>query len=154
MPDDAAAVPLDYAPPPARQRTRPVVWLAAALVLAALAGSVFPRKCGHELPGARIAAAKLDVAAIETALDAFEADAGRMPTSIEGLNALVRPPEGLDQWRGPYLRRGRVPTDPWGNAYVYDPTLANGGGRVSSPGPDAKPGTADDIPAVQFVPVR
>lgn len=45
---------------------------------------------------------------------------GSFPSTEEGLEALIRAPEGRsDRWRGPYLDRGEIPNDPWGNPYQY-----------------------------------
>ena len=59
---------------------------------------------------ARQTAAKTDISNLETALDAFEVDCGRFPSSEEGLGALVSVPllYGGGQERG--LRSGTVPT--------------------------------------------
>ena len=53
------------------------------------------------------------------ALETFKIDTGRYPTTEMGLAALETPPTGVSNWTGPYLRRGGVPLDPWGNAYIY-----------------------------------
>jgi len=49
-----------------------------------------------------------DIVGIEEALTLFRTQHGRLPTSEEGLAALV--PDYLD----------RLPIDPWGHAYLYD----------------------------------
>ncbi len=89
-------------------------------IIAILAAVVAPRFVGRT-EDARIAAAKADIAAIETALDAYEADNGNYPTSEQGFDALLNitniPPVPTN-WKGPYLKK-RVPKDPWGNPYVY-----------------------------------
>lgn len=91
-------------------------------------------------------AAKTDIAQIETALDAFEVDAGRFPSQAEGLNALTAQPAGVQVWRGPYVKR-RVPADPWGRPYVYRfPGAHNPNGYdLFSVGPDGREGGGDDV---------
>src|SRR2546421_840771 len=69
-------------------------------------------------PGARVTAAKSGIAALSTAVNLFEIDAGRYPTTEEGLDALVRAPKSLSGWHGPYVEK-RIPNDPWGRPYVY-----------------------------------
>ena len=65
--------------------------------------------------------AQMQIANLGTALDAFEIDVGRYPTTTEGLNALVvKPASHADRWAGPYLSGQRVPKDPWGMAYIYE----------------------------------
>jgi general secretion pathway protein G len=67
------------------------------------------------------AIAFLWIAEFKTALDAFEVDCGRYPSTSEGSSALItRPPNlGVDQWRGPYLQTHAIPSDPWGHQFVY-----------------------------------
>ena len=60
------------------------------------------------------------------ALSVFEINAGRFPTTEEGLAALVEKPEGSDlkEWEAT-LRAEQL--DPWGNpyGYRYPPTQQN-----------------------------
>ena len=114
-------------------------------ILAALAAMVVPRFTKRS-EQAKITAAKADIANLEVALDAFEVDCGRYPTTQEGLAALVTQPPGLTGWMGPYIKRG-VPKDPWGNPYQYrHPGLHNTEGYdLHSFGPDGQDGGEDDI---------
>ena len=119
--------------------------LLVLVILAVLAAVVVPKFTGRS-EQARVAAAKADISAIELQLDAFEIDAGRFPTTEEGLGALVNPPAQVRQWNGPYLKKG-IPIDPWGNPYVYRfPGQINPAGvDVFSYGPDGSEGGNDDI---------
>lgn len=57
----------------------------------------------------------------DTALEMFETDVGRYPTTREGLQLLssYAPPADIAKnWNGPYLRI-EPPLDPWGNPYRY-----------------------------------
>lgn len=121
--------------------------LLVLVILAVLAAVVAPKFTSRS-EQARNTAAATDIASLETALDAFEVDTGRFPTTDEGLAALVTEPAGIktDAWRGPYIKRG-VPKDPWGNAYTYQqPGRYNTRSfDLSSAGPDGQQGTADDI---------
>lgn len=93
---------------------------------------------------AAVQAARTDIATLELALDAFEIDTGRYPSTAEGIGALLTAPPGAGQWRGPYVRR--APRDPWGNSYAYRyPGRAPRAIEIWSFGPDGKDGTADDI---------
>ncbi len=94
---------------------------------------------------ARLAAAANHIANLEVALDLFLVDIGRYPTSAEGLAALLRQPDGLEGWRGPYVRS--LANDPWGRPYRYRcPGLHNEGTYdVWSVGPDGQEGSADDV---------
>ncbi len=90
--------------------------LLVLVILTALAAVVVP-KFTRRSEQARITAAITDIANIEVALDAFEIDTGRYPTSQEGLGALVVQPSNALEWKGPYIKRG-IPSDPWGNLYI------------------------------------
>ncbi len=67
--------------------------------------------------------AKIDIASLETALRLYKLDNGNYPTTEQGLDALVSPPETAPlptKWHeGGYLEKNRVPKDPWGNEFVY-----------------------------------
>lgn len=104
--------------------------------------------------GVKPAASGASLVSMRTALNAFAMDMGRMPTAAEGLGALLKPPPGAKNWRGPYISSvnwRQALTDPWGNPYRY---FVTGTGRyqqhtISSDGPDRTMGTADDL-KVQF----
>jgi general secretion pathway protein G len=70
-----------------------------------------------------------DFSALETALNLFRLDTGRLPTSDEGLQILINE----DDRSTGYL--SGLPKDPWGNAYkaFFKPS---GGLQIKSAGPD------------------
>ena len=90
---------------------------------------------------AKVTTAKVQVRALETALQTMELDIGRYPTEGEGLALLVQGDrKAVAGWTGPYLASG-VPLDPWGHPYVYEPpTDAAHAPKVHSLGSDGKPG--------------
>jgi len=118
--------------------------LVVIVILAILAAMVVPRFVGRS-EQARVAAAKGDISNLETALDAFEVDAGRYPTNEEGLAALMQAPGNVKSWKGPYVKR--APVDPWGNAYIYRfPGQVNKDSYdLFSTGPQGHEGGADNI---------
>jgi len=115
------------------------------VIIGVLAALVLPRLTGHA-EQTRTAAASADIATLKTALGKFEMAAGRYPTESEGLQALVQRPSSLPEsvnWqRG--LETRTVPTDPWGNDYVYR-RPSEGEYELFSMGPDGRPDTEDDI---------
>lgn len=119
--------------------------LLVLVIIVALAAIVVPRFAGRS-EQARVTAAHADLANLEVALDAFEVDATRYPTTDEGLRALVERPSEVREWHGPYLKRG-VPRDPWGNPYDYrSPGTHHAEGYdLHSWGPDGRDGGEDDI---------
>ena len=117
--------------------------LLVLVILAVLAMVVVPKFTGRS-EQARETAAKTDISHLETALDAFEVDCGRFPSTDEGLRVLIERPPNAQNWRGPYIKR--PPLDPWGNQYIYRfPGGHNANGYdLSSMGADGREGT-DDI---------
>ena len=99
---------------------------------------------------ARIGTSKTNIRGLEAALQIYQIDNGRYPSTEQGLEALVAKPSTAPEprrWRkGGYLQRGQLPQDGWGEAFQY----ANPGSHnpetidIWSLGPDSTPG-ADDI---------
>lgn len=114
------------------------------VILAVLAAAVVPRLAGRTQQ-ARISTAKMDISGnISVALDLFELDNGRYPTTEESLNALLTKPGSAKNWNGPYLKK--KPLDPWGNEYKYAcPGTHSNDYDLYSSGPDGSDGTSDDI---------
>src|SRR4051794_20445032 len=74
----------------------------------------------------RIARAKSDISGtLSVALDLFEQNMGRYPTSDEGLKVLAQT-NGDTRWKGPYIKSTLKP-DPWGHDYVYEFNADTGG---------------------------
>ena len=110
------------------------------IIIGILAAMVIPNLAGRS-EQARIAAAKADIDAnLSSSLDLFEIDIGKYPTSEQGLIALIENPSSGQEskWKGPYLKKKKVPLDPWGREYVYHaPGSHNTDGYdLSSLGPD------------------
>jgi general secretion pathway protein G len=53
------------------------------------------------------------------ALDQYQIDTGDYPFGTNGLQALIQPPTGVTNWRGPYLKADSLPLDPWKRPYIY-----------------------------------
>ena len=67
-------------------------------------------------------AAKSQVRLLEQSLADFYRDNDFYPTTDQGLQALTeKPTVGREprNWSGPYIEKGKVPLDPWGNEYQY-----------------------------------
>ncbi len=118
--------------------------LLVMIILTILAALVVPNFVGRSKK-AQITAAKTDISNIGLALDLFEQECGRYPSSQEGLAALRTSP-GDPKWAGPYLKTD-VPLDPWGHAYVYrSPGQQNKDSYdLYSCGPSGQDGGADNI---------
>ena len=97
---------------------------------------------------AKITAAKVQIDSIKTALSHFEIDVGRVPSTQEGLKALIEKPSEVfeDEWDGPYLAEGKLPKDPWKQEFVYkSPGEHSKYYDIYSLGKDRQEGTDDDI---------
>lgn len=121
--------------------------LIVVTILGILVAMVVPRLAGRT-EQARRARAEADVkGSMPLALDLFELDTGKYPTTEEGLAILrVAPPDAQARnWHGPYLKQN--PTDPWKRPYRYVyPGLKNTQDYdLYSVGPDGAEGTSDDI---------
>jgi type II secretion system protein G len=69
----------------------------------------------------RTSPTRTQIRQIEAALDFLRLDTGSYPTTEEGLEALISPPDRLvESYRhGGYLLGGAIPKDSWGNVYQY-----------------------------------
>ena len=119
--------------------------LLVLVIIAVLAAVVVPKMVGRT-EDAKIKATKGSIAGIKTALETFEVDNGRFPSTEEGLQALVNPPPGMPNWHGPYVDKQNIAADAWGNPFQYRyPGQQNANGfDLSSTGPDGRESN-DDI---------
>jgi general secretion pathway protein G len=92
--------------------------LVVLTIIGLIMGLIGPRVLGY-LEDSRAKTAKLQIESLSSALDLFYLDAGRYPTTSEGLDALAQRPSDIAIWNGPYIKGGRVPADPWGHPYQY-----------------------------------
>lgn len=93
--------------------------MVVVIIIGLLAAVVVPQFLGR-VDDARIAKAKQDIQAMQTALTMFKLDNFVYPTSDMGLKALVQKPDTalIKNWRaGGYLQK--LNKDPWGNEYQY-----------------------------------
>ena len=121
--------------------------LVVITIIGLIMGLVGPRVLGY-LGESKVKAAQIQIESFSSALDLFYLDAGRYPSTAEGLTALVRRPGGTTSWNGPYLKNGQVPNDPWGHPYIYRAPGERGAYDIISYGSDGQEGgtgTAADI---------
>ena len=113
--------------------------LVVLVILVLLASLVGPRVIGY-LGSSRTKAAKVQIESLSSALELFKLDAGRYPSTSEGLKALVEAPSGVGAWNGPYLTKRDVPNDPWGRPYTYRSPGQTGPFDIISLGADNQAG--------------
>ncbi len=108
-------------------------------IIAMLAGLVGPQVMKHMVE-AKVKAAKVQIEDLAQTLDMYKLDVGGYPTSDQGLEALITAPDGAQRWNGPYLRKNKVPLDPWNNEYKYASPGEHGKFDLYSMGADGKEG--------------
>lgn len=111
------------------------------VILGLLAALVVPKLVGRT-EEAKKTQARVQIKSLQQALELFKLDNGFYPTTEQGLDALVRQPEGgrvpKNYRRGGYIER--VPKDPWNNPYVYASPGQRGDFEISSYGADGVQG--------------
>jgi len=92
------------------------------IIIGILVAMIVPNIAGRS-EQARKTAARTDIESnLSTALDLYRMDVGQYPTTEQGLSALIAAPTASPvpaQWNGPYLKKKKIPKDPWGRDYVY-----------------------------------
>jgi general secretion pathway protein G len=116
-----------------------VEMLVVITIIGLIMGLIGPRVLNY-LSESKVKAAKIQLQSFGGALDLFYLDAGRFPSTAEGLTALVRPAPGVAAWNGPYLKGGNIPNDPWSHGYVYRSPGEHGPYEILSYGADGQEG--------------
>jgi len=128
-----------------RQRAFTLVeMMLVVVIIGILAALVIPKLAGNT-ERARITAANADIkGGIKSALGQYEVDVGQYPKNLQDL---IVAPGNARNWHGPYFDPPTLPSDPWGNPYIYHfPGKHNQSSYdLLSAGPDLKEGTDDDI---------
>jgi general secretion pathway protein G len=116
-------------------------------IIGLIMGLVGPRVLNY-LSESKVKAARIQLQSFGSALDLFYLDAGRFPSSSEGLAALVQRMPGVSAWNGPYVKGGNLPNDPWNHPYLYRSPGEHAPYDIISYGSDGQEGgtgTAADI---------
>ncbi len=115
--------------------------MVVVVIIGILASVVVPRIMDNP-DKARIAKARNDIQALESALEIYKLDNYVYPTTDQGLEALVTqpttPPDPANWKKGGYIKKLR--RDPWGNDYLYLNPGEHGEIDIYSLGADAAPG--------------
>ncbi len=124
-----------------------VEMLVVISIIGLIMGLVGPRVLNY-LSESKVKAARIQLQSFGSALDLFYLDAGRFPSSSEGLAALVQRMPGVSAWNGPYVKGGNLPNDPWNHPYLYRSPGEHAPYDIISYGSDGQEGgtgTAADI---------
>jgi len=117
--------------------------LVVLVILVLLASIIGPRVIGY-LGSSRTKTAKVQIESLVTSLELFHIDVGRYPATNEGLEILVKPSTKLVGWSGPYITKGSIPLDPWGQPYRYQAPGKKGAFDLYTLGRDGKEGGSDE----------
>jgi general secretion pathway protein G len=112
-------------------------------IISLIVGLIGPRVLGY-LSSSRVKSAHVQIESFKAALELYYLDAGRYPTTAEGLKALVVAPIAAKGWAGPYLRAATVPNDPWNNPYRFTSPGQHGAYDIVSTGADGREGGTGD----------
>ena len=116
-----------------------VEMLVVITIIGLIMSLVGPRVLNY-LGESKVKAARIQIQSFSSALDLFYLDAGRYPSTSEGLAALVKPAAGLATWNGPYVKGGVLPNDPWGKPYIYRSPGERSAYEIISYGSDGQEG--------------
>lgn len=117
--------------------------LIVMIIIGLLAALIGPKMIGR-VGESRQTVAKQQVEGFGSALEMYKLDTTKYPTQEQGLEALVSEPQGVNNWKGPYLKKKFIPKDPWGNEYIYTYPGANGDYDIVSYGADGNTGGDDE----------
>ena len=126
-----------------RNRGITLIELLVVIVILGIIATLVVQNTVGKIDVAKKGQAKTQIGEFEGALDLFRLDAGRYPTTEEGLEALRTRPQGLRNWDGPYLKKN-IPVDPWDQPFVYRQPGQHGDFDLISFGKDGQEGGDGD----------
>lgn len=87
-------------------------------IIALIAGLAAPRLM-ESFGRAKSKTTEIQMGSLKSAVQLFYLDVGRYPSEAEGLDALLKAPDGAKNWRGPYLDDPTALNDPWERRYIF-----------------------------------
>lgn len=132
-------------PPSSSGFTLLEIMLVVSIIVLLLGGAIY--KMMPMLGAAKANRAFADITSMKTALMTYETMAGSLPSTSQGLGALVTRPTSAPTPRSWAKIMDEMPTDPWNRPYVYvQPGTHNPSGYdLYSLGEDGQANTIDDI---------
>ena len=113
--------------------------LLVVMVLIGLLAAYVGPKYFSQVGKSEVKTTRAQIVGFEKALQQYRLDVGTLPSTEQGLQALLAKPSNVNKWDGPYLEKA-LPADPWGNAYIYVAPGEHGEFDISSTGRDGRPG--------------
>ncbi len=117
--------------------------LIVMVIIGLLAAFIVPKLIGR-VGESKITAAKAQIELISTAIDIYKLDTGKYPSQDTGLQSLNTKPGDVRNWKGPYMKKNKIPKDPWGTEYIYINPGTHGDYDLISYGADGSEGGSDD----------
>lgn len=109
-------------------------------LVAVLAAVIAPNLLGKATEANRKSAG-IQLEKVANAIELYRLETGRYP---EEMTDLVKKPQGVERWNGPYIRKMSQLKDPWGHELVLQQPGENGPFDVISYGSDGQPGGEGD----------
>lgn len=113
--------------------------LVVLAIIGLLAGLIGPQVM-KQFSSSKPKTARLQIEGLVSALDLYRLDTGHYPSAGQGLKALIQQPANEQNWNGPYLRKSKIPQDPWNAEYKYNYPSQKAELEVFSYGADGSPG--------------
>ena len=121
------------------QRGFSLIEIMIVIVILGLLASFVAPEFMKDLKKAERQTAKTQIEMLMAALDSYRLDVGRYPSQQEGLEALISNP-GSERWDGPYLKKNKIPKDPWDRDFHYQNPGDHGEVDIFTYGLDDQPG--------------
>jgi general secretion pathway protein G len=106
------------------QQGMSLIEILIALTLLALAGTFVGGRVFENLQEGKVQTAKIQIKSISDRLKEFRRDCNTLPTTDQGLDALIEKPTGGRECKryapGGYIDGGKIPLDPWDAEYIYE----------------------------------
>jgi general secretion pathway protein G len=117
--------------------------LIVMVIIGLLAAFIVPKLIGR-VGESKLTAAKAQIELTSTAIEIYKLDTGKYPSQEAGLQSLNSKPGDVQNWKGPYMKKDKVPKDPWGVEYIYKFPGSHGDYDLVSYGADGAEGGSGD----------
>lgn len=106
------------------QQGMSLIEILIALTLLALAGTFVGGKVFDQLQEGKVQSARIQIKSLSERLKEFRRDCNFLPTTDQGLDALINKPTGGRECKryapSGYIEGGKVPLDPWDHEFIYE----------------------------------
>jgi general secretion pathway protein G len=110
-----------------------LIELLVVMVILGLFSTIVYQAFFPKIDQAKNQTARTQMDIIALALDSYRLDVGEYPPALAELVQSSSP-----RWKGPYLQKGKVPKDPWGNEFDYQLKDEGGAFELASTGDGKK----------------